>query len=49
MRYVHCVKGDIDRAKKILEKSFIMRDNSPHIFLDRDPLDPKTQKILNAM
>lgn len=36
-RYLHSVHGNVDKAKKLIEHSFTMRNNYPHIFLKRDP------------
>lgn len=36
-RYLHSVHGNVEKAKKLIEHSFTMRNNYPHIFLKRDP------------
>ncbi|XP_058821159.1 alpha-tocopherol transfer protein isoform X2 [Topomyia yanbarensis] len=48
-RYIHSTKGDIEYAKKIFIHGYTIRQNNPHLFSDRDPLEPKVQKILQAI
>lgn len=46
-RYLHAVRNDMERAKKLLELSFTMRNQHPEIFSNRDPLDRSTKLILD--
>lgn len=48
-RYVHSTKGDLEYAKKIFVHGYTIRHNNPHIFGDRDPLEPKVQNVLKAI
>lgn len=44
-RFIHSVYGNLDKVKKLIEVSFNMRNNYPHIFLKRDPLSPGTKQV----
>lgn len=48
-RYIHSTKGDLEYAKKIFVHGYTIRHNNPHIFGDRDPLEPKVQNVLKAI
>lgn len=45
MRYIHSVRGDIDKVKDLIELSYSMRNKNPNIFLKRDPTDAETQNV----
>lgn len=40
--------GDLDGAKKLLEVNFKMRNKHSQIFLQRDPMDEGSQKLLQT-
>lgn len=44
-RFIHSVYGNLDKVKKLIEISFTMRNNYPHVFLKRDPLSPETKQV----
>lgn len=44
-RYLQSCRNDVEKAKKLLEFSFNLRNNHPQIFLQRDPCDKATQKV----
>jgi len=46
-RYLHSVHGDLDKAKKLIEHSFQMRNNHPNIFFKRDPLSKESKNIID--
>ncbi|CAO1410375.1 unnamed protein product [Diamesa serratosioi] len=45
-RYLHSVYGNVDKAKKLIEHSYQLRNKSPNLFFNRDPLDAEMEKIL---
>lgn len=48
-RYVHSTKGDLEYAKKIFVHGFTIRQNNPHIFANRDPMESKMRQVLHAI
>lgn len=46
-RYLHSVHGDLEKAKKLIEHSFQMRNNHPNIFFKRDPLSKESKNIID--
>lgn len=38
----------MDRTKQLIEFSFVLRNNHPHIFFDRDPLTPGVEQALQV-
>lgn len=48
-RYIQSSRNDLEKAKKLLEYSFTMRNNNPQIFLQRDPSDKTTQKVMEIV
>lgn len=47
MRFIEACNGDVEEAQKLIELSYTFRSKHPDLFLNRDPLDPKTQKAFN--
>lgn len=47
-RYYHAVRFDVEKAQKLLELSFAVRNSHPKIFLDRDPSDKMSQLLLQV-
>lgn len=47
-RFVFSVHGDNERAKKLIETSFTMRNNYAHIFLKRDPHSPESRDMFEV-
>jgi len=44
-RYIQSCRNDVEKAKKLLEYSFTLRNNNPQIFFQRDPCDKATQMV----
>jgi hypothetical protein len=40
------MNADVDNTKKLIEHSYMLRNKSPNIFFNRDPLDEKIKKVL---
>jgi len=47
-RFVHSAYGKVGYAKHVIELNYELRNKNPHIFLDRDPLSPETQKVFQV-
>lgn len=47
MRYIEACNGDIEEAKKLIELCYTFRNKNPDLFINRDPLDPKSQNAFN--
>lgn len=47
-RYYHAVYFDVQKAQKLLELSFSVRNSHPKFFLDRDPSDKMSQLLLQV-
>lgn len=47
-RYYHAVRFDMEKAQKLLELSFGVRNSHPKIFFDRDPADKMSQLMLQV-
>ncbi|KAJ6633291.1 hypothetical protein Bhyg_16290 [Pseudolycoriella hygida] len=44
-RYIQACRNDVEKAKKLLEYSFTLRNSNPQIFIQRDPCDKETQIV----
>ncbi|KAM7347102.1 alpha-tocopherol transfer protein [Cochliomyia hominivorax] len=47
-RFIYSMYGDLEGAKRLLELNFKLRNKHDHIFLQRDPLDEGSQKLLQT-
>lgn len=47
-RFIHSVYGNVEKAKKLIELSFTMRNNSAHIFLKRDPSSIESKRVFEV-
>ncbi|XP_063695767.1 alpha-tocopherol transfer protein-like [Culicoides brevitarsis] len=47
-RFVHATYGDTAYAKRVISLNYEIRNKNPHIFLDRDPLSPESQKVFQV-
>ena len=47
-RFLYSMYGDLDGAKRLLELNYTMRNKYPQIFLQRDPMDESSQRLLQV-
>lgn len=47
-RFIHSVYGNVDKAKKLIEVSFAMRNNYANIFLKRDPSSIESKRVFEV-
>lgn len=47
-RFIYSMYGDLEEAKRLLLLNFKLRNKHSHIFLQRDPLDEGSQKLLQV-
>lgn len=45
-RYYLATKMNMDKAKRLIESSYKLRNSHPHIFFERDPLAPEIELSL---
>lgn len=49
MRYIDASQRDVEKAKKLIDRSYTVRNRYPNIFMNRDPLTPESQLAFNLM
>lgn len=47
-RYYLATRKQLDKAKKLIEFSYKLRNAHPHIFFDRDPLSKGIEQALEV-
>lgn len=48
MRYINASEGNIEEAKKLIEFSYTLRSKLPNVFVNRDPMEAKSQLAFRA-
>lgn len=47
--FLHCSFYDLEMAKKTITKYYLLHYNSPHIFMNRDPLNEELAATAKAV
>lgn len=49
MRYIDSSQRDVEKAKKLIDRSYTVRNRYPNIFMNRDPSTPESQLAFSLM